>query len=49
LYTEGRGEGQGGAHCRARICKRLRIPGINSARLGIDCLAHLKVYKYRLW
>jgi hypothetical protein len=33
---------------RARICKRLRSPGINSARLGIDFLAPLRVYKYGL-
>ena len=34
---------------RTRICKRLRNPGIDSARLGIDAGAPFKVYKYRLW
>jgi hypothetical protein len=33
---------------RARICKRLWSPGINSARLGIDSWAPEKVYKYGL-
>jgi hypothetical protein len=34
---------------RAGICKRLRSPGIDSARLGIVSLAPSKVYKYGLW
>jgi hypothetical protein len=29
-----------------RICKRLRSPGIDSARLGIDSWAPKKVYKF---
>ncbi len=33
---------------RARISKLLRSPGIESARLGIDIWAPLKVYKYGL-
>jgi hypothetical protein len=37
-----------GEEIRARVSKLLRSPGIESARLGIDIWAPLKVYKYGL-